>query len=148
MFIDGEDGKKVAEEAKTWMGVPHVNGAMDKEYGVDCALLSYAVARDAGVIDDHPEWLPKDYSADWYLHRNDNRMIDTIEKFCDEVTDGLILPGDILTYRYGRAPSHVGIVIDDRAAVHADANIGEVICYYYEDELKDRLYKVYRIRKE
>lgn len=106
----------VVEIAKSWIGTPyhphgHVRGA-----GVDCAWLLIEVYSEAGLI----EWFdPGHYPPDWHLHRSEPRYMDWLSKFARPTSGDRMLPGDIIMYRFGRAPAHAGIITDWPMMVHS-----------------------------
>lgn len=151
--IDIADGLLIAHQASLWLGTPHRNGAMVRGVGVDCALLAYRCACDQGLLSKSIEdcGIRLHYQPDWFLHHDGHDMIDPIERLCIHVSMDDLQPGDILTYRIGRAVSHVLIVYDssNHRGIHADARLG-FVCYadYHDPYLLKRFYAAYRFQYE
>jgi cell wall-associated NlpC family hydrolase len=105
----------IVDEAISWLGTPYHHRARVKGSGVDCAQLPIAVYSKIGII---PEFDPGDYSTQWYLHRDAERYLEQVEKYAHE-TDGEILPGDFLVYKFGWTFSHGVIVVKWPIVIHA-----------------------------
>ncbi len=93
----------VVAEAMSWDGTPFVSGAMIKGAGVDCAHL--LVAAFAPVVTVQ---VPK-YPPDWFLHSDRERLLEMVRQFCVTVETPDV--GDIATFKFGRATSHAGIIV-------------------------------------
>lgn len=102
-------------EALTWQRTPWHHRAHRKGVGVDCAQLLVAAYAGAGLID----WFDTgDYPRDWHIHRDIERMVPIVERFCAEVTAGPEM-ADIFVCKIGRVYSHAGIVGTWPQAIHA-----------------------------
>ena len=108
----------VVREARTWIGTPYHHRAAVKGAGVDCARLLIEVYAAAGVFEGFD---PGDYPPDWFLHRDEERYVETILRFADEFDphDQPILPADVVVWKFGRTFSHGGIVTAWPTIVHA-----------------------------
>lgn len=104
----------VVAEAKTWIGTPYHHAADVKGHGVDCAMILVRVYSDLGLI---PKFDPRPYPAQWYLHRDEERYLGWIQKYCQKVE--VPQPADIALYRFGRAAAHGAIIISDQLMIHA-----------------------------
>ena len=104
----------VIAEARSWIHTPYHHHARVKGAGVDCAMLLIEVFSRAGAI---PDFDPGFYTADWFLHREDEQYISWLAKYADKVERGA--PGDVALYRFGRTASHGGIIVEAGVIVHA-----------------------------
>jgi cell wall-associated NlpC family hydrolase len=102
-------------EARSWVGTPYHSGARVKRVGVDCLTVIVACFENAGLV--APIAVPR-YPADWHLHRSEERYLDGVRVYCDEV-EGPPLPADIALWRFGRCFAHGGIVTLWPRVVHA-----------------------------
>jgi cell wall-associated NlpC family hydrolase len=113
--------KAVVDEAMSWVGTPYHHLGDVKGAGVDCAMILVRVYCDLGLA---PVFDPRPYAAQWYLHRDEERYLAWIERYCDRVD--YAQPADIALYRVGRCAAHGAIVISDSLMVHAYAPAGAV----------------------
>ncbi len=91
-------GKKTAEQAFNYLGVPYVYAGTGN-YGIDCSGLIYRVYRDKGVE------VP--------------RTVHTLTYAGNRVS-GELQEGDLLFFNtLGGGPSHVGIYVGDNRFIHA-----------------------------
>lgn len=113
--------EKIIEEAKTWLKTPYHHEGNIKGVGVDCAMILVEVYSAVGAT----AWFdPRPYPRQWMLHRSEERYLEWMLKYADEVHDPR--PGDMVLVRIGRTLSHSGIVIDGAKVIHACANEGLV----------------------
>jgi len=119
----------VVTEAKTWLHTPYHNSARIKGVGVDCGQILLGVFENCGLI-EHAE--TGNYPQDWAMHHDEPLYFDWVKKYTKQV-DREPLPGDILLYHFGRAPSHAAIVIDYPMVIHSYVQVGVV----YADAEKD-----------
>ncbi len=120
-MMTAEQRAHVVREAESWLGTPYHAGARVRGVGVDCAQLLIAVFHGAGVL---PALDPAPYPADWYLHRDLERLLLHLAPWATPTRDPE--PGDIVTYRFGRAVAHAGILVAPGAIIHAAHQIGVV----------------------
>jgi len=106
---------RVLEEAETWLRTPFHHEARVKGAGVDCAMLLAEVYERVGLI---PRQSPDHYSAQWHLHRDDEKYLPWILANAVE-THSAPSPGDIVMFKIGRAWSHAGIVLSWPLIIHA-----------------------------
>lgn len=109
-------------EARSWVGTPYRHAACIKGLGTDCAMLLCGVYKAVGLVPD--DFDPRPYSPEWYLHQHEELYLLGLEKYGRRVARAL--PGDIQTYRFGRAVGHAAIVIDDNLMIHAHMAHGNV----------------------
>lgn len=141
--------QRAINEAMTWLGTPHHNGARVKGAGVDCGQILIAAYESAGVLRPG-ECEPGEYPGDWALHRSEEMYLGWIERFCDQV-EGAPQPGDIALFQFGRCISHAAIVIEWPKLIHAYINLGVIVSDASESLLCDakgesRLRGIYRPR--
>lgn len=114
----------VLVEARSWLGTPFHHAASIKGAGVDCAQLLIACFTAAGVA-ERP--VIGAYAPDWFLHDEGlalGRFVRWIQHYCVPVRTAQ--PGDIALFRYGRAVSHAGIVVDAGTVIHSFRELGVV----------------------
>jgi len=113
-----EEGQAaVWAEAQAWVRTPWHHRAHVKGAGVDCAQLLVAAFAGAGVID----WFDTgEYPRDWHIHKDRERMVPVVERFCEELREGAPHQmADIFVCRIGRVYSHAGIIGDWPNGIHA-----------------------------
>ena len=113
MMTDSQREMVIAE-AKRWIGTPFHHEAKVLGAGVDCAQLLVAVYGDTGII---PEIVVPRYTFQEALHRSEERYIQEIEKYADEVEQGG--PGDVVIWKLTRRHSHAAIIIEWPKIIHA-----------------------------
>ena len=109
----------VVAEAHSWLKTPWHHEARVKGVGVDCAQLLNAVYSACGLT---PEVITESYPADWHLHNDRPRFVETVEQYADRLPDGETpAPGDIVLFHFGRQDAHGGIVVevDPLVIIHA-----------------------------
>lgn len=130
-------------EAFTWVGTPYHHQARVKGVGVDCAQLVAGVAENV-----FPRLKPINtevYSVEWHMHNREEKMCQIIESFnCESKPVEERLPGDILTFQFGRVQSHMGILINDGQFIHARLDIGKVVINQLSGDWLSRLGRVYQ----
>lgn len=119
--MDDTQRAAVVAEALTWINTPYHHHARVKGVGVDCAQLLCAVYEACGVV---PHIDPGNYAHDWHLHRGEEVFIGWLENVGAREVQApeRPMPGDVALFRYGRAYSHGGIVVESRVeltVVHA-----------------------------
>lgn len=135
---------EVAAEALSWERTPYHHLADIKGVGVDCAMLLVRVFTGLGLAPADLD--PRPYSPDWHLHRSEEQFLGWLEQFADRV--GTPQMGDVVVWRFGRAYSHGGILVDDHGTiVHA---YKEAMCVtrgsIHETELQNREPRYYSVR--
>lgn len=109
----------VTAEARTWIMTPFHHEARVKgpQGGVDCGMLLIEIFRNAGL--GVPDSVPH-YSHDFMMHRGEEWYVETILRFCEELTeDAEILPADVVVWKHGRTFSHGAIVLAWPEVLHA-----------------------------
>jgi cell wall-associated NlpC family hydrolase len=112
---------EVMRVAASWLRTPYHHGARVRGSGVDCAQILIAVYAEAGLIE--PFDVPY-YPADWHMHHAEERYLQVIQRFADEVAAPA--PGDVAVWRIGRTFSHGAIVLQWPVIIHALMAEGQV----------------------
>jgi NlpC/P60 family putative phage cell wall peptidase len=134
----------IRAEAMSFLGTPFRHGASLRGSGIDCIHLVCAVLRATGMLAADAV-IPR-YPPDWMIHRREERLVDGLRVYCDEVYAPFRV-GDILTYKFGHAASHCGIYVGNNQVVHA-ATRDRVRCDPVDIEpLKARYAGAYRVRR-
>jgi cell wall-associated NlpC family hydrolase len=120
---------KVVAAARSWLGTPYHHAADVRGHGVDCAMLLVRVFCDLRLVELFD---PRPYTADWFLHRDEERYMDHLLARAREVAEPLL--GDVVLFKVGRCFAHGGIVSSDNPLriVHAFAPARCVV----EDDLR------------
>jgi hypothetical protein len=77
-----EQRQAVVEEAKTWLRTPYHHHADVKGHGVDCAMILSRVYSNTGIV---PFIDPRPYPTDWMLHRDEERYLQQMLPYAEEV---------------------------------------------------------------
>src|SRR4051812_15046922 len=102
----------VVAEARSWISVRYVHQHRSKVVGVDCAGLVICVARNLGLVSP-------DFDVNGYERSPDGQsLLATCDAFMDRIPLASLQPGDVIVYRFGHAPQHLGIVGDYLHAGH------------------------------
>ena len=104
-------GRRIAEEAMTWIGTPYKYAGTEKGKGTDCSGMVLRVYEDIAGLK---------------LPRNSARQAE----FCKPLRSDEVEAGDLVFFATGSDPSkvsHVGIMVDDRQFVHASTRKGVVV---------------------
>ena len=138
-----ENRLRIILEAMDWVGTPYHHQARVKKVGVDCAQLVAGVAENV-----FPRLKPINtqvYSVEWHLHNKEEKMCEMIEKFkCTQVPLEERLPGDIITFKFGRVQSHMGILINEGQFIHARMDVKKVVINQLSGEWLERLGRAYK----
>ena len=138
-----ENRLRIILEAMDWVGTPYHHQARLKGVGVDCAQLVAGVAENV-----FPRLKPINtevYSVEWHLHNKEEKMCEMIEKFkCTQVSLEEMQPGDIITFKFGRVQSHMGILVTDGQFIHARMDVKKVVINQLSGEWLERLGRAYK----
>lgn len=124
------DKIKLYEIASSYVGTPHVNAGMIKKAGVDCSTLPALIFEEMGY---GPYNIELNYTGDWYIKQNPDRKLEAyLEKYCNKIEENELRAGDIIAYQYGRAVSHLSLLLDDEKeyVIHCHAMRGTEITEY------------------
>ena len=147
-MITEEQGKKIADASKTWLGTRHINGARVKGVGVDCGMLLIAALEDSGTIKKDDIKI-KPYSNEWHLHHSEEWFLFYVQEHCDKVD--YMHPGDFLMYQYGRCVSHAAVYIGNGMVCHSVIDQGVILTdindvMFLDAKGHSRLRGIYRYR--
>lgn len=109
---------EIVEEAKTWIGTPYRHQASVKDVGADCLGLLRGVWRK--FFGEEP-WTIEPYSPDWAEAIGEDRLLQELRMYFEEIPQGQAQPGDILVFRMatGAIAKHVAILSDTGRIIHA-----------------------------
>lgn len=142
-FFAEESRRRALEwEANSWVGTPFHQHATLKGVGVDCVHLAAAIYIATGFLD---RFEPGHYNMDGGENGDEDRVIDWVEKsgrFARQPAGPLI--GDLLCFRNGRWPYHVGVMISERQFVHACAHHQVMVSNIDDTTYAKRLLAIYR----
>ncbi len=117
--------QELIDEALSWVGTPYQTHQSCKGAGADCGGFCYGVWRNVGLLP--PDALPERMSAQWYLHRTDEVIVRGLMAHgAVEIPLDSAHPGDVLTFQYGRAQSHMAFLLPRGRIVHSYAYSGRV----------------------
>jgi len=116
-MTEAAERQRYITAAKGYIGTPYHHMGMIKGAGVDCATLLICAARDAGLPGG--DCVLDYYAPHWHLHRNSQKYLSIIHRFCKPVDYWPPRPGDIVLWQFGRSYSHSAIVIDWPTIIHA-----------------------------
>ncbi|MEY8688320.1 MAG: hypothetical protein AB9M53_00390 [Leptothrix sp. (in: b-proteobacteria)] len=130
--------ESIAAAAMAWVGTPYHHHARLRGVGVDCAQLLAAVYSEVGLV---PALDLGDYPVQWHLHRDEEAFLAWLVRCGATRRHEPPAVGDVGVWRYGRAFSHGGIVVeagDDPLIAHAYIGRGVVLTRLSEQPLGGR----------
>ena len=137
--------KQIIQSALDWVDTPYHHHGMVKHVGVDCAMLVAAVALEHDALTKARLATAINYPTQWHLHNREERLLEQIEAFgAVRVDRDSMLPGDIVTFKYGRTTSHLGIMVTPTEFVHARVDMGKVVINSFNDEFVKRWTATYQ----
>ena len=129
----------VISAALQWEGTPYHNHARVKHVGVDCAQLCVGIALQCNRITDVQLQNIPNYSPEWHLHNREEKLIEQLESFnCHRVDSSNTIPGCIVCFRFGRATSHLGVMVNETQFIHARVDVGRVVVNTMNEEWAKR----------
>lgn len=123
-MTEQEGREAVVKEALTWEGTPFHDCGMVKGAGVDCLRFLYAPYRAVGLIEEIE--IPE-YSAQWFLNRKEERLIQAILSAGAKEIELPPQPADIVVVKFGRVFAHSAIVIDWPKIITANPHAKKVM---------------------
>lgn len=121
--------RRVAEEARTWIGTPYAYACSEKGVGTDCSGMVMRIYEDV---------------AGKKLPRNSAKQAD----FCNSLRSNEVEVGDLVFFATGKDPekvSHVGIMLDAENFIHASGSKGVVISKISTNYYQSRFIKFGRV---
>ena len=132
-------------EAMTWQGTTYHHCADVRGVGVDCAMLLVRVYQACGLTP--LDFDPRPYSYQWHLHRGEELYLQWLT-VANAVETDTPQAGDVAIWKFGRAYSHAGILINDTHVIHALQQAGSVTVHGLEEApLSRRDVKFYSVFK-
>lgn len=113
-------------EARSWLGTPYQTHQSCKGAGCDCGGFCYGVWKGCGLLPENAQ--PGRMSAQWYLHKTDEIIVRSLLSYgAVEIPMADAKPGDVLTFQYGRAQSHMAFLLPRGQIIHSYA-YKHVVC--------------------
>lgn len=141
--MDTDPRNRILTEALSWQGTPWLHQARIKGVGVDCLMFLAEVYEQAGLT---PHADPRPYPRDWHMHRADERFIEGVRGYADEVDTPE--PGDIAVFRFGRCYAHGAIVLAWPQVIHAYIGQGVRQADASTGVLAGRAVRFFRVRPQ
>lgn len=117
----------IVRAARAWVGTPYQHQASLRGIGCDCLGLLRGVWRE--VVGPEPEHMAP-YAPSWAEIEGRERLLDAAARHLVPATDTLILPGNVLIFRWkdGVPAKHCGIATSHARFIHAHdgASVAEV----------------------
>jgi len=115
--------------------------------GCDCSGFFVGILKELGYI---PKYRLRDYAEDFNLHNGaDEYLTECLLQLCDTINKKQLVPGNIITFKYGRCVSHLGIIIKPPIFAHAYKWAGRVaLSSIQSGEFKKRLAGCYQINMD
>ncbi len=136
--------ERVVGEAMSWLGTPYMHHQSCKGHGADCVGFVYGVYKAVGLIP--ADWKPPAYSRQWHLHQNEELLVEGVLRLGGwELAIDQALPGDVVTFQYGKVASHVAIALPDQRVIHAHMDVGRVTVTLFVGSFKARARKAFRL---
>jgi len=122
-----DKAQAIIAEGKTWLGTPYHPMARVKGAGADCATFIAEVCIALGLIPNID--IPRE-SAAHFLKTANPAYLETVLRFCEEITQEDVRPGDLVMYKKPKWPifTHGAIIVEwPNAVLHAVQNHGVVM---------------------
>ncbi len=117
--------KEVVEEARSWLGVPWVHQGFSKTHGCDCIGLVHGVGLATTAL--KPNKADVQEHSGYSRNPNPALMRKILRTFFIPISLKDALEGDILWFRIGKYPRHLGIITELGIVIHSDTNMRKVI---------------------
>ena len=124
-------------QARTYLGVRYRHQGRTRD-GADCVGLLVAIAEDFGYT------IP--YSTNYDFRPDMNVFTHGVLSYCDEVTVGDQLPGDIGLFRLTRGRWHTGIFTERDIMLHSSMKDRKVVEHRLDASWLRILIRVYRFK--
>lgn len=167
-FFDEHDRVAALQlEAESWIGTPFREHSKAKGAagGVDCVGLCECIELAAGVGGSLPFRFPRT-PMDYSMHNDRSILLEymrgevwrdpqsaRLKHIFAELPDVrelghgvVIMPGDLLGFKIGRAVHHLAVALDDEHFIHAFRGIGTVIATLQDSTFASRLHTLFRAR--
>lgn len=127
---------QVVAMARTCLGVRFRHQGREPEQGLDCVGLVIYTRKQLGLS-----------SFDYlnYAHTPDPaKLIELLRAELVPIEIDEVQPGDVLHFRVGNNPVHVGLATDN-GVIHSVANLRGVVEHRLDDEWRSRIVAAYQI---
>jgi len=139
-----ERQRLLAEAAERWLGTPFHPHACLPRIGVDCVHLLAAIYKETGALEG---WEFPAYTMDGGDHRATSLVLEWLgshPRFEGVPAGEALQPGDLLCFRLGRVPHHVGLLIPGNRFIHAMRNYGVIESQLDDPTFAERFVTAYR----
>jgi cell wall-associated NlpC family hydrolase len=139
-------GENNIAEARTWIGTPYHPGGRVKKAGADCATLIAEVCIALGLIPNIE--IPRE-SAAHFLETENPLYLETVQQYCDEITEAELQPGDLVMYRHRKLSifTHAAIVVQwPEAVLHAVQHRGVIMSHGIQGVFRAWERKYFRLK--
>jgi len=114
------------KEALSWVGTPYKSLQSCKGKGCDCAGFIYGTMKNVGLLP--ADYMPPRVSGQWYMHRTNEVFIEELTRVgAVQIPDMDTRPGDIVSFKFGRAQSHLTILLPTMKFIHCLASANGVV---------------------
>ena len=104
-------------ECMTWLGTPYKTLQSCKGIGCDCAGFVYGAMKNVGLLPS--DYLPPRVSSQWYHHKANDVFVEELRRIgAQQLPMEETRPGDIVSFQYGRAQSHLVILLPNLKIIH------------------------------
>jgi cell wall-associated NlpC family hydrolase len=117
---------KLITIAESWMNTPYIQGARQKNRGIDCGNLILAIFQEAGLVNPLVKlpYLYKDWHRGKVENIDKNFFRNILLKFADIISFDEHDRGDVISFFYNNIESHVAVIVEDDCIIHAVSNHG------------------------
>lgn len=129
---------EIIRVARTLLGTPFHHQGRLKGVGVDCVGLIVCVCRELGV--------PHIDCLSYERHPDGVTLLAKLRENMIEVPVKDREPGNVITFRIGRFPRHVGI-ITDYGLIHTYQEVGRVVEHVLDNMWLTRISNVFRMKE-
>lgn len=113
-----EQGARIVDVARSWIGTPYHHQASVKGIGADCLGLIRGIWRECFKGDVEA---PANYTRDWAEANGIEAMLVGARKNLVEIAADSLAPGDVIVFRLrpGVVAKHAALVATPRTMIHA-----------------------------
>ena len=142
------NSKKIAHQARTWLGTPFHHQGRVKNVGSDCIGLILGVTQELGMTSTcGVPFMAFDVQG-YSMEPNGKKLQFTLDKHLDCIPFEEIAVGDVLLFNVVKEPQHVGIVTnhptEGLGLIHAYSPAGKVVEHGLTEKWKRRIIGAYR----
>lgn len=140
---------KLLEISRSYLGTPHINGAMVKGGGVDCCTLPAMILKEAGLVDIA---VNTNYTCDWFTKKGCKEiLLPYLQEYFVQVEE--LQPADLVSFRYCRSEyAHLALYLGQGRFIHAHADNGvEIVAedcpFFFDKSGNTRATGYWRLKK-